>query len=145
MLKNKQNDDCITLAGISGEHSASVIGQKIFSGEYSVGVIGQKKFPGGAMSGVRPSAGNSGEDSAPVRVVAGNPGEGLSRGKEEKYKIKSLKFKVIFHGERTTDDRMGSRTTGWGNFLTAASSDAMMLFSFIYYLPLSVAPALFTF
>ncbi|MDR2980632.1 MAG: hypothetical protein LBV12_00110 [Puniceicoccales bacterium] len=59
MLENRQNDGCITLAGISGEHSASVIGQKI--------------FPGGANDSVRPRAGNSGGMKAAVMVAPETP------------------------------------------------------------------------
>ncbi|MDR2982032.1 MAG: hypothetical protein LBV12_07260 [Puniceicoccales bacterium] len=63
MLKNRQNDGCITLAGISGEHS--------------VGVIGQKKFPGEANDSVRPRAGNPGGKKAPVMVAPETPASTL--------------------------------------------------------------------
>jgi hypothetical protein len=59
MLKNRQNDGCITLAGVSGEHSVGVIGQKIFSG--------------GANDSVRPRAGNSGGEKAGVMVAPETP------------------------------------------------------------------------
>jgi hypothetical protein len=71
MLKNKQNDGCITLTGISGE--------------------------------------------------------GLTGGKKGKYKIKRLKFKVIFHGRRPRMTRRGRWISGWNDLLVAISSSSKFL------------------